>query len=257
MGKRQTRDSDIVTVYKRRRTVNGKRLALAIVLLALLIEVGIAAFTSPWLDVKRIQVIGIKTIPSADILSHINLGPHANIFRLHKRAIESDIRLNPVVAMVEIHRRPPGTIVVMITERKASFLLESRGTLFQVDASGVPFRLVGDNPGGLPIIAYELSHGVILGRSLKNPQFIGAMQALAIAREKKISRVSRISVDQTGDLCLNVSDEFDIKLGRAEQLPDKLGTAAQVIDQYPDLRKHGGYLDFTCAEAPALKLKNQ
>jgi hypothetical protein len=51
-----------------------------------------------------------------------------------------------------------------------------------------------------------------------------------------------------------VSDEFEIRLGRPEQLKDKLDIAAKALLQVPELRSRGGYIDVTCVESPVLKL---
>lgn len=233
--------------------INGKRLALVLLSIALTAEIVVAARTSPWFYIKETRVVGLKTLNEKDVRKRLHILPHTNIFSIKDKSVAEKLETNPVILDVDVHRLLPGTLILCVTERKADFVLSSRGASLDVDAEGVPFRLTGSG-SKLPVLSCDLPKGVVPGVKLKDPSFNIAWQCLKTARSRGIAKIAKISVDQSDQLCLNVSDEFEIRLGRPEHLKEKLDIAAKALLQVPELRSRGGYIDVTCVEAPVLKL---
>lgn len=240
---------------RKRYAIDKKRLVLSAVLLILGVELALAAFTSPFFAVKKIRPVGNKTIPAAEIVQRAKLPGNSNIFLVRKGAVASRLTKNPVVKEVRVYRKLPDTLLVCVEERQPHLVLSTAGVLYEVDSSGVPFRVVKRVGTKLPVISCTIPGRVALGKRLDALDFASAMECLLLAREKKIFRVTKITVDRNDDLCLNVRDEFQVKLGRAEQLSKKLDIAAQAMEQIPECRQRGKYIDMTCPEAPALKLR--
>jgi cell division septal protein FtsQ len=242
---------------RRRKTyhINGKRLALVLLSIVLAIEVVVAARTSPCFYIKETRVVGLKTLNEKDVRKRLRILPQTNIFSIKEKNVAEKLKGDPVILNARVHRKLPGTLILCITERSADFVLSTRGARMDVDSEGIPFRLSKDN-NSLPALLCDLPRGVVLGAKLKDRSFTIAWQCLKIARAVGISKISEISVDQNDQLCLNVSDEFEIRLGRPEQLREKLDIAAKALLQVPELRSRKGYIDVTCVEAPALKLND-
>jgi len=241
--------------HRKRRVINVKRLILSVLLILLAVEVTVAAFTSPWFSIKGVRFAGNETIASKDIRRQLDLRPDANIFRINKRAIARRVMANPVVKEVRLYRRLPDTLVVRIEERKPDLVLNARGAMYEVDSAGVPFRAVKHAKAGLPVLSCKAPGRVVLGRRIRASSFGTARNCLLLVREKKIFQVAEITVDQNNDLCLNVRDGFQVKLGRPEQLSAKLNMAVRIVEQIPEFRQRGAYIDLTVPEAPALKYR--
>jgi cell division protein FtsQ len=214
------------------------------------------AFTSPRFYVTTIQVEGNRTIPQGDVIARMRLDPTTNIFLLNKPEICGRIETNKVVKEVRLYRRFPETIIVRLTEREPFVLLNSGKGMFEVDASGIPFRIVKTAANNLPIISYATPFSPILGRPLDLPTFKGAMESIRLCGTYGLPGVSKITVDQYNELCLNVRDRFQVKLGPPDQLSVKIKNAAAVTNRRPELGRNIEYIDASCPDVPALKLKD-
>jgi len=241
---------------RKRYSVNRKRLALSFLLLLLVGEFVFAALTSPVFSIKRVKVMGNRMVPASEVVRRLNLPANTCIFRIDKQAMAGRVCENPVIKRVTLHRALPRTLVVRVTERRPDFLLKTSAGVYEVDSSSVPFRLVDKVDARLPVIECGLPRRPVLGRKLTGSTLNSARKCLLLAREKKSLRVAKITVDQNNDLCLNVRDGFEVRLGRPEQLSKKLDIAAQSVEQIPELRQRGEYLDVTCPDAPAMKVRD-
>lgn len=253
----QARESTRVPARRRRKrhVVNKMRLAVSAVVLILVVELTVVALTSPLFAVKKVRVVGNKTVPSAEILRALRLSSDSNIFLVNKQQVAAKLEGNPVINHVRLRRRLPGTLIVAVVERKPRLILETGGVLYEVDSWGVPFRVVKRLNGKLPVISCAVPGRIALGKPIYAAAFDVARECLLLAQEKKIAGLLKITVDQNRDLCLNVRDEFQVKLGRPEQLSEKLDIAVQVREQIPEFRQRGEYIDVATPEAPAFKLR--
>lgn len=252
---RQSSQSSVAPRRRRkRRVINVRRLILALLLTALAGELLVVILTSPRFAVERIQVRGTRVISAAQVARGLHYLVGSNIFTANKREIADTLRRDPVVADVHLHRRLPRILVIDITERRAQLVLNTGALLYEVDGSGVPFRKVSAANPKLPMICCAISGPVILGRALKSPAFASARDCLIRARGKKEFRVAKIAVDPAGHLCLNVREGFEVRLGRPDQIATKLDIVCRLVQQAPDFRRRGMYVDVSCPEAPACKL---
>lgn len=230
-----------------------KRLVLCLVSLALLTELVLVFLNSPQFAIKQVWVKGNKVIPTQQILRQIPYAYGSNIFLIKERRISEIMKRNPIVATAHIHRKLPRTIIVHIFERKPHFVLNTGVALYEVDRSGVPYRIVKAADPNQSMVICAVPGKIVLGRPLKSPGFTFGRECLLLAQAKKISSAAKITVDQTGYICLNVRGKFQVKLGRPEQLSVKLGLVKRVLEQVPEFKQRGMYIDVTCPDAPALK----
>jgi cell division protein FtsQ len=184
----------------------------------------------------------------------LNLPKDTNIFLINKQALEQRVENEPAVKEVRLYRRLPNTLIVRVIERKPELILETSKALYEVDSEGVPYRIAKKVDSSLPLITCGMVGSIRLGQQLRTPEFLIARNCLLLAKNKKMFNVAKLSVDQSQELCLNVRDGYQVKLGRPEQLSEKLDIAAQAVAQIPEFRERGEYVDVSCPEAPAIKL---
>ena len=239
----------------KRRVINKKRLLLSLFLALLGAELAFALFTSPMFAVRNIKVVGNQTVSDSQVLHALRVPNGTNIFRVDKDSALRDVRRNPVVQEVSIRRRLPSTLIVSVSERNALLILNSMGSLYEVDAFGIPFRLDEAVKPKLPVITCQVRKKIVLGRPIRDAAFDSAKECLLLAQTKKVFSGITITVDQKSDICLNIRDDYQVKLGQPEHLARKLDIAEQVIQQTPEFQERGAYIDVTCPEAPAYKLK--
>ena len=215
-----------------------------------------AAFTSPMFYVRRQKIVGNTTVPASDILKRLNLPRHSNIFLIRKRMIAERVMTNPVVKDVRLHRKLPDILIVQVIERKPYLTLSTSEKLYAVDHAGVPFRILKHADSELPVVSCKVKKRIVLGKPLNDPNFKIARDCLLLVNGRKIFQITELGVDQNQELWLNVRDGFQVKLGQAARLSEKLRIAKQAVDQIPEFKQRGKYIDVTIPEAPALKLED-
>ena len=239
---------------RKRRVVNVRRLILALLLTALAAELAVVVLTSPRFAIEKIRVVGTRIVPSTQVTGEIKYLIGSNIFAVKKELIAAQLTRNPVITGVRLRRKLPRTLVVEITERKGHLVLNTGAGLYEVDRSGIAFRKVSAANPNLPMVCCPFSGRIVLGKRVRFPAFASARYCLIKAQEIKAFRVAKISVDPDGHLCLNVREGFEVRLGRPEQIGVKLDIVSRLVQQTPEFRRRGVYVDVTCPEAPACKL---
>lgn len=240
---------------RKRYVINKKRLVISILVLLVTAELIYMCLTSPLFTVREVHITGNTIIRTADVLKAADIPDDQNLFLVSKDEIEDRIKASPVVNSIKIHRRLPGSMTIDVEERRPHLLLKSQDVLYEVDAQGVPFRIVDKRKDDIPVVSCTVQRRIVLGRPIKSTSFQSARDCLLLVQEKKIPGFVRITVDPGNDLCLNVRDEFQVILGGPDQLSDKLDIALQVM-QIPEFQQRGKYIDVTCLEASVYKLKD-
>jgi len=75
-------------------------------------------------NIKQISIINNQKISSQEIIKLSGLKTEVNMFKINKSKIINDIKTNPYVEKVQITRKLDGTILIDITERTATYMLE-------------------------------------------------------------------------------------------------------------------------------------
>ena len=213
------------------------------------------ALTSPRMVVRQVRVIGAN----GDLAERIarSVGPRCigkNIFLLEKRNIVKVSLREPEVARATAHRGLPRTIIVRIRERKPYAALKTGESFYMMDRHGVVFRKCGKPPGrDLPVIILSTPIRIVLGRPCEG----AATHALRCILEAYTIgfKIHKISVDPAGDLCLNVVNDFYVKLGPPVKFTDKLRVLDKMLDGKPEMLNHVQYVDLSCPTAPAIVRK--
>jgi cell division protein FtsQ len=112
--------------------------------------------TSPRFAITAVDVAGNEHRSTDAILAESGLALGANVFVADLDAVQAKIAADPWIADVGLARRLPGTILVHVTERRATALV-ALGDTFLTTAEGEPFKkLDPDDPpeevAGLPLV---------------------------------------------------------------------------------------------------------
>lgn len=108
-----------------------------ILILGILVGIGAFLFVSPVFNITEIKVENASKISENTYiaLSEIELGE--NIFRISKSQIIEKIKTESYVEDVEIKREYPGTILISVTERTPSYMVEKNGGMYAyIDKNG-------------------------------------------------------------------------------------------------------------------------
>jgi hypothetical protein len=247
-----------------------KHLLLA-VLVALAGECLYAAFHSPRFLIRRIQVVGAKTLSAEDVTRLTGLRPGTNIFRANLYRATRAIRVLPAIREANISRVLPDTIAVTLTEREPRFLLTVMTRQWEVDREGIVFREVvrpaapavpgarvdGSTPGPVPgptgvpsvpgtghretgaplptILSLPPTTPVRLGQALDRSLIRAALHCAKLAYADGL-KIWKIRVDGHGDLWLNIKVPGPSR-GSEPSWTVRMGRAEQLTAKFADARK--------------------
>lgn len=237
------------------------RSGLVLLLIAQCLRV---AFTSPRLELSRVEVRGTERFSPKQVaeLGHVELGQ--NMFRVNLSRVAQQLEKEPLIRDATVTRQLPNTLQVELKERAPALQLASAvapGAWFQVDEDGVVFQKVTQPNLKLPQaeIAPKLLPKV--GGSLR-PDLTAAIQECAeLARREKLT-VSKIRVDEPEKLWLNVvtpaspsrpAGSLAVFLGRATDLPAKFQDIRNLLQSSHSQVASAEYLNVMTAGHPSYR----
>ena len=141
---------------QKQNIINKKRKAILRLikwtsLIIIIIGGVIYALLSPMFNIKTINVVGNSKISSDEIISLSKIELEKNMFQHSKKEIIKNIKENAYIEDVQVKRKIPDTIEVIITERKATFKFQIANAYAVINNQGYILK-VSDKTDDLPII---------------------------------------------------------------------------------------------------------
>jgi cell division protein FtsQ len=179
------------------------------------------------LRIREIRYLGLSQLTASALgeLSPIRPGDH--LLLSDTEAMATALRRNPWVATVEIHRRLPPALEVVVTERQAAALVELGG-LYLVDLGGQVYKRAAPGDGlDLPVVtgltreAFE-ARGDDGGEEHRLRSALGLLGRWREAGLDRRAAVSEVHLDPVlGTTVYAGDDGMEIRLGQGD-LPRKL-----------------------------------
>lgn len=255
----RARTMSAVSRRRRKRTLDLRWLRRGVLWLlgiAFTVECGAAVLTSPALYVRKVKVTGMAGLTAQEAqttLSQAQAPPQSNVVRFPTERLARSLQSLPWVAKASVQWRLPDTLEIQLTSRiPAAILVTSEGT-WEVDAAGVPIR-AARSVSKRPKIVLQVPAKPVPGTPVDVP---GVAEAVTIATNNmgpKPLPITEIQVDQNADLCLNMRDGVQIKLGPVDDLEDKLALVRRIYEGAPGIGEQVQMIDVRCPDAPACTL---
>jgi hypothetical protein len=223
-----------------------------------------SAFHAPQLRVRSVEVVGAERLGEkrAAQLAAVPLG--RNIFRVNLYRARVAVEKDPLVQSASVTRSLPGTVRVLVKERRPVFVVAYASRFFEADASGVLFREVPRPSHRVPLLELRNVGPVHLGEKLRPEVTKPALACLRLTARDRLL-LWKISVDGPHELWLNMKvpsrpqmprvagvpgQNLRIRLGRPEELSLKLEDARRILAGRPEIMADAQWLDVSCAGRP-------
>jgi cell division protein FtsQ len=201
------------------------------ILFAGLLSVAAGAFLTMWsgFDPSQVAVTGNRRVPSSEILRVADIPRNRSIWLDNTRAIAARIRSIPLVATVSIHRLPPASFTIAVSERVPFATLTSDGQSVVVDRA---LRVLSPVAGSDSLPSFVLS----LHRSLTPGTFVTAREAVVL-RDVYTTMVSNgldpatLSFDPYGDVIATIAGGPRLLLGEPNDLARKVRLINAILAQ--------------------------
>ena len=219
----------------RRRT----RLTITLSVLALLVLLGVAGWlllgTSVF-GVRDVQVTGTSRLDPAEVRSVAAVQAGAPLATLDTAAVVDRLAKLPVVRAVEVQRRWPHTVAIVVHERTPA-AVQQRGPAFVlVDRTGVVFDEVAKRPRGLPLVSAPVDAGA--------PALKAALDVLDALPAAVSGQVRQVRAAGPEDVQVQLSRGRTVEWGSTERGARKAAVLAVLLT-----RKASVY-DVSAPDAP-------
>lgn len=213
-------------------------------------EVIAIAFTTPLLQIQRIQVSGAEKLPGAEAESVHEAAalPNGTNFLLASAGRMQDrVRALPWVRSAVVHRRFPHTVTVDLTLREPVAQVVTSGGRWEVDRDGLPIRnLRAGMIGQLPMIVWQHPTVVKPGTPFGDHALQSALALSRWVQKETFLHLAKIEVDQSDNICLNMKDGIPIKFGPDTELDSKQTLVANLYRREPDIARRLQQIDISC-----------
>lgn len=229
-----------------------RRLWLCLVALVIL-GVGVwAAFFSPFLKVRSVEVVGAThTQPRAVIVASA-VSDADNLLLLATSEVARGIERLPWVKSAKVERILPGTVRVRVSERKPELVTALGGIHWTVDARGHVLSAQKDE--GLPVISGWGDVELEVGDVIDNPEGQGALKVWRSLEGTLRQSVVAIVAPTPERISLTLEDSTVVRLGSATRLEAKQKVLSAVSRRLRQEGRAAAYIDVRVPTNPAVSL---
>lgn len=183
---------------------------------------------SPLFNITEVIVIGNDRVSEETItsLSQIEIG--GNIYKTSKEMIRKRIKENAYIESVDVKRKLPSKIELIVKERKTSYMLEYGGSFVYINNQGYILE-ISNQRLDVPIIeGYTTAEDELqVGYRLDREDLTRLEMILKIMESKEankiVEKISRISIEDKQNYTLKMEEEKKtVYLGNASNLSSRM-----------------------------------
>ena len=230
----------------RRRMILWRCALIAVVALA-----GWAAFLSPFLKVQRVTVSGGRHTTAQQVARAAGLDSADNLLLVSTASVAAEAARLPWVKTVDVERKLPGTVKVIVTERKPVMVLSAEGRQWLVDSEG---RVLDSNTKDrrLPVIAGSPVGDVEPGTTLRGQEVAGALAVFGSLPPSLKQRLDAIVAPTAERLTLALRDGTQVRYGAAQELSSKNEVLQVLLRRLGKQGSAVAYIDVRVPTNPAV-----
>lgn len=213
-------------IIKKKKKI--KRIIKAIILMALIIGGFCFALISPIFNIANIDVIGNEKITSDTIVSLSQLQMGENLFKFNRVKVINEIKTNAYVENVNIKRKIPNKIEIIIEERKQDYNIEFLNGYAYINNQGYILE-ISEQKLDLPVIKgiSTLQEQIVEGNRLNDEDLEKlevVIQIMNICKSYDLDKkVSSIDISNKSDYIMEMNEEKKtIHLGNNSNLSNKM-----------------------------------
>jgi cell division septal protein FtsQ len=225
-----------------------------LIALAALLSLSALAFAALWpgFDPSVVSVAGNRQVSTAEILQRAQIAPDRSIWLMNTRAIAARVRAIPYVSSVSVHRLPPASVAIAVSERVPFAILQTGGQSAVVDRDLRVLSLPGVPPP-LPVLALKTKPKAALSAG----DFVtgGDARALRDAYEMLASKgvvPATLALDRYGEIVAELPGGLRVLLGEPDGLEQKVTLTKAILAQVIGSRRSVSSIDLRAPSTPVI-----
>jgi cell division protein FtsQ len=240
--------------------VRERRLRILILLtLVFGFELSAAALTSPLLGIDRVAIRGAEGLPAQEAAvtrRMAALPAGTNLLRAPLGQMESKMKALPWVRTARVTWMTPHALSIRFAPREPVVVASIGGQRYEVDEAGVPIRIARPaTENRMPHIEVEKAITVRAGTPMNDPALLAAIKLYHDAPSQPMVHIAKIRVDPAGNMCLNMIDGIQVRLGQPEDLAGKMQYLQRVYTLEPNVCSRMLAINLSVPKQPACTLK--
>ena len=211
-------------------------------------------FSSSLFVVREIEVEGLQTLDSAQVVRQSGLELGGSIFRVDQEKVRQNMARMGLVEFQGLETRLPDTVVLRVSERTPAALISYLGVVLLIGEDGCMMKQM-DNMGDydLPVLSGLKITQYQVGRKVASSVEGQVDAALSILKEMRaqslMDQVSELNVQDLDNIYLVTRTGLHVKLGDATMLHDKLVWMRGVVAQLQSEGITTGVLDVSSGQS--------
>lgn len=210
-----------------------------------------AAFWSPLLDVRNVQVVGAKHTSPAEVRTAVDLGEDDNLLLLSTGDVAADVESLPWVDNAEVHRRLPGTVRIKLEERTAALVVTVAAGTWTIDGTGRVLE-EGAVERDLPTLTGAVLTDVAPGEQLRGDEIRAGLRVWRSLPSRVKKDVASVVAPSRERIALALRDGTLVRYGGADHLAAKNKVLRAVLDRLEAENRHATYIDVSVPSTPAI-----
>jgi cell division protein FtsQ len=242
---------------KRRKKGAAARLRPFWILIGFVVVVGIVVVAGavlwPGFTPKDIVVNGNHNAARADIIAKAAIAPNVNVWLQNPRAIEARVATIPYVGAVHVHRIPPATIAIDVTERIPFAVVTEGSQAVLVDRD---LRVLQPANAPSDLVTFTLPPGsdLGLGAFLKTDDAVRLRTAYDQLFAAHVVPIA-LGYDKFDGLIATMRGGIHVMLGDDDEMPRKIALIDPILAQVVRKGKPADAIDLRAPNTPVVDYK--
>lgn len=163
-------------------------------------------------NIKEINVTNNNKVQTQEIVSLSGLNIGENMLKTSKRKIKNNLKQNPYVEDVKVHRRISGKVNIEIQERIPTYMIKFANAYAYINNQGYILE-VTENPLEIPIIEgiLTLEENIKAGNRLETEDLLKMQDVIKIMESAKLnymdSIITSINISDSNNYVLRIDSE--------------------------------------------------
>ena len=235
-----------------RKSVAARVRPFSIPIVLVVIGLAVAAYYGaqwPGFHPRHIVVRGTMVVSKDEVLQRAALAPDRNIWLQNTGAAAARIASLPYVNAVQIRRRLPAEVTILIQERKPFAIVEDDGARVLVDDH---LHVLDVNPlqTNLPLLHGKIANASV-GMQLTSPQLMQLARDCKALLHASVP-VAYLNLDRLGNLNARLSSGVLVEFGDDADIAQKARIVNPVLSQVPQIGRKVRALDLRAAKTPVV-----
>lgn len=240
---------------KRRSVAMRIRPYRALLVTLLFLLAGAVAFAALWpgFDPTHIEVVGNVRVAESEVLMRAAIARNENMWLQNTSAISRRIETIPYVEKARVHRIPPTTIKVSITERIPFCILASADDAVVADRA---LRVLEQSTGTEQLPVFVLRPGL----ALRPGAFVTQGDALALRDDYDVMLAAHLAPeelrrDRFGGVVVKLPGDVRVLLGDDRDISRKIALIDPILTQVVRNRARVAEIDLRAPSTPVIEYR--